>query len=167
MIADVAIRRALSTDLPRLLLLYRLLEVVPEPKVPLDEALVRLRELECNPLHQIYVAEVDQRIVGTFVMVFIPGLSHSARASCIVEDVVVDDALQGAGIGRRMMRFAMDLCAARDCYKLTLSSHVRRDQAHRFYEGLGFTRHGYSFLIDDAAGRSNGDATAPPSAARD
>lgn len=167
MIGDVAIRRALATDLPRLLSLYLLLEIVPEPIVSLDDALVRLREIESNPLHQIYVAEVDECIVGTFVMVFIPGLSHSARASCIVEDVVVDGALQGAGIGRRMMRFAMDLCAARDCYKLTLSSHVRRDQAHRFYEGLGFARHGYSFLIGDAAGGGNGDATAPPFAACD
>jgi ribosomal protein S18 acetylase RimI-like enzyme len=57
-----------------------------------------------------------------------------------------------------MMQFAMKLCAARDCYKLVLSSHVNHEKAHAFYEGLGFRKHGYSYLIDpgDAA------ATAAP-----
>jgi hypothetical protein len=29
-----------------------------------------------------------------------------------------------------------------------LSSHLGRAQAHRFYDGLGFRKHGFSFLIE-------------------
>ena len=29
-------------------------------------------------------------------------------------------------------------------------SALKRDQAHAFYEGLGFARHGYSFLVEFA-----------------
>jgi ribosomal protein S18 acetylase RimI-like enzyme len=83
-------------------------------------------------------------------MVFVGGLAHGARDSCVIEDVVVAEEARGAGIGTRMMRFAMDLCTGRECYKLVLSSHLDRENARRFYERLGFRRHGYSFLIDRA-----------------
>jgi ribosomal protein S18 acetylase RimI-like enzyme len=143
-----AIRLARPADLEQLLTLYRLLDAESEPTVSIEVARYRLRRLESNPLQRLYVAERESRLVGTFSMIFVPGISHGARDSCVIEDVVVDTQVQGSGIGRQMMRFAMAQCAMQDCYKLTLSSHVNRERAHRFYEGLGFRRHGYSFLIE-------------------
>ena len=145
---NLTIRTACAADVASLLSLYKLLEVVTEPAVPLESALAYFRDLESNPRHRIYVAERGASIVGTFSLIFIPGLSHSARDSCVVEDVVVAYELQGDGIGKQMMRFAMAACVARHCYKLVLSSHVQRARAHRFYEGLGFRKHGYSYLLD-------------------
>jgi len=46
-----------------------------------------------------------------------------------------------------MMEHAREECCKAGCYKLTLSSGTPREGAHRFYESLGFERHGYSFLI--------------------
>ena len=46
-----------------------------------------------------------------------------------------------------MMRFALDRCRAKGCYKLALSSNAKRERAHAFYESLGFERHGYSFRV--------------------
>jgi GNAT superfamily N-acetyltransferase len=46
-----------------------------------------------------------------------------------------------------MMRRAMDECRQAGCYKLALSSNLKREAAHRFYEGLGFEKHGYSFWV--------------------
>jgi len=146
------IRIACAADVASLLSLYKLLEVVAEPAVSLEGALACFHDLESNPHHRLYVAELDATIVGTFSLIFIPGLSHSARDSCVVEDVVVAYERQGAGIGKQMMRFAMAACVARHCYKLVLSSHLRREQAHRFYEGLGFRKHGYSYLLDLSGG---------------
>jgi ribosomal protein S18 acetylase RimI-like enzyme len=65
-----------------------------------------------------------------------------------VEDVAVLPRYQGRGIGRAMMRHAMSECRAAGCYKLTLSSNLKREAAHRFYDGLGFERHGYSFRVE-------------------
>lgn len=152
---NLTIRIACAADVASLLSLYKLLEVVTEPAVPLERALACFRDLESNPHHRLYVAERGATIVGTFSLIFIPGLSHSARDSCVVEDVVVAHELQGAGIGKQMMRFAMAACVARHCYKLVLSSHVRREQAHRFYEGLGFRKHGYSYLLDLSGGSAS------------
>jgi GNAT superfamily N-acetyltransferase len=50
-------------------------------------------------------------------------------------------------VGRAMMAHAIEQCRKAGCYKLALSSNLKREDAHRFYESLGFERHGYSFVI--------------------
>lgn len=39
------------------------------------------------------------------------------------------------------------LAHKKGCYKAALSSNLKRERAHAFYESLGFERHGYSFRI--------------------
>jgi len=68
----------------------------------------------------------------------------------IAEAVVIRPACRGRGLGRAMMHAAMALAAEKGAYKLALSSNLRRLDAHRFYDGMGFTRHGVSFSIDVA-----------------
>ena len=118
-------------------------------------ATARFVDLTSRQGHVVYVAELHGEIVGTFALIFVGGLAHTGRDSAIVEDVAVAADRQGSGIGRQMMAFAMRQSALRDCYKLTLSSHLRREAAHHFYDGLGFRKHGYSFLIDAVAAQEN------------
>ena len=75
-------------------------------------------------------------------------LGHRGTPSAIVEDVVVDATRQGGGIGRQMMHYALERSREAGCYKLVLSSNLKREAAHRFYDSLGFKRHGYSFLME-------------------
>ena len=70
------------------------------------------------------------------------------KKSGLIEDVAVSRELQGRGIGKQMMRFAIETCKKKSCYKVCLSSNLKRQNAHRFYEGLGFQIHGYSFLME-------------------
>jgi GNAT superfamily N-acetyltransferase len=60
---------------------------------------------------------------------------------------VVAPDCQSMGIGRRMMAFARERCAENGCYKLALSSNLKRERAHEFYESIGFEKHGYSFRV--------------------
>jgi len=46
-----------------------------------------------------------------------------------------------------MMKGALDLAREQGCYKVVVSSNLKRTQAHAFYESLDFERHGYSFRI--------------------
>ncbi len=82
-------------------------------------------------------------------------LAHNGAPSAIIEDVAVDPGWQGRGIGKQMMQYAMKLCRDKGCYKAALSSNLKREKAHAFYESLGFERHGYSYRIDP--GRSPTD----------
>ena len=115
----------------------------------LDEAAAVsiFRRFRQYPDYRLYVAERDGEIVGTFALLVMDNLAHRGARSGVVEDVVVRADLRGLGIGRQMMAFARERCRAAGCYKMALSSNLNREAAHRFYESLGFDRHGYSFLI--------------------
>jgi len=150
---SLVIRLAEAEDVPRLVELCGLLDLKLEQRLDIDRARQHFQKLKSRSEHMIYVAERDRQVVGTFALIFVGGLAHAARESCIVEDVAVARECQGMGIGKSMMRYAMAVCASRACYKLVLSSHLDRAAAHRFYEGLGFRVHGYSFLIDSLDSR--------------
>jgi len=144
----MTIRPAVKADLPGVLALYAQPEIDDGDVLSLDEAARLHEKFSRYPDYTLYVAEDDGRIAGSFALLIMDNLGHLGAPSAIVEDVVVDPALHGRGIGRQMMRFAMDKCRQRRCYKLMLSSNARRDRAHAFYESLGFARHGFSFRIE-------------------
>ncbi len=142
----VEIRAAAEAALPAILALYR--DVGDRHVLPLDQAQTIFRRMQSYPDYVVYVAVGAGAIVGTFALLIMDNLAHLGAPSGVVEDVVVRSDRQGRGIGRRMMQFARERCRERGCYKMTLSSSLRREAAHRFYETLGFERHGYSFLME-------------------
>lgn len=144
---EPVIRSATRDDFAALSVLYEQLQVAGDPSLSPGESRRRFEALLERPGHTMFVAEIGGEVVGTYALIFIPGLTHGGRDSAIVEDVVVSPAHRGKGIGTWMMRDAMERSRRRECYKLVLSSHLQRDNAHRFYEGLGFRKHGFSFLV--------------------
>jgi ribosomal small subunit protein bTHX len=117
----------------------------PEPDVAASAH--RFARIAAYPDYAVYLAEEDGVPVGTFALLVMDNLAHGGAPEGVVENVVVAEGRRGQGIGRALMRFAMDRCAAAGCYKLVLSSNVQREAAHRFYEDLGFVQHGLSFSV--------------------
>ena len=143
------IRDATEADLPRLVeLLDQLaLDTPREERGPPLPAFYRnaFHRVDANDGQRLLVLEVDGEIVGTLVLLIIPNITHQGRPYATVENVVVEERERGAGYGRQLMRYAIEQAKAAGCYKLTLTSHKRRTDAHRFYERLGFesTYEGY------------------------
>lgn len=143
----IVLREAGEEDLPAVLAL------VDEPgkrggrAVGLEEARQILSRMRSYPSYRLMVAELGERIVGTYSLLVIEHLAHAGSRSAIVEQVFVADDARRTGVGRAMMHHAMKLAAQSRCYKLTLSSSLARTDAHAFYDNLGFERHGVSFLI--------------------
>jgi GNAT superfamily N-acetyltransferase len=54
--------------------------------------------------------------------------------------MVVDEPFRGRGIGTELVRAAEQALKERGCYMVEVTSHVRRTEAHRFYERLGYAR---------------------------
>lgn len=143
----VAIREAKAKELPAVLSLYAQLDK-DEKHIPNPEKARKLfRRIRSYPDYKIYLATVRGEIIGTFALLIMDNLAHQGMPSGIVEDVIVDRKWRHSGIGKAMMRFAMKRCRGRGCYKLVLSSNAKRQGAHRFYEKLGFRKHGYSFWV--------------------
>lgn len=145
---SLRIRTAEKEDLNKILELYHGLTEDPDDKISLGEAVEKFEKLKTYPDYKLYVAEYKNEIAGTFAVLIMDNLAHRGEPSSIVEDVVVRSDLQGKGIGGEMMQFAMKVSRQKGCYKMVLSSHLRRENAHRFYESLGFTKHGHSFVVD-------------------
>ncbi len=142
------IRLATQDDLPDILRLYALPDFDDGRALSLDDARNKFERLQRYPDYHLYVALDGGRIVGTFSLLVMEKLLHLATPAAIVDDVIVDEDRRGQGVGKQMMQYAMQLAREKGCYKLALSTNVKRTAAHRFYESLGFTRHGYSYIVD-------------------
>ncbi|MCY7351939.1 MAG: GNAT family N-acetyltransferase [Cytophagaceae bacterium] len=141
------LRPATEMDLPAVLDLYR--TALQDPKIlSLESTTALFRKMQTYPDYTLFVAETDAGVIGTFALLILDNLGHFGTPSGVVEDVAVRPDQQGRGIGKEMMEFALARCREKGCYKLTLSSNLRRADAHRFYESLGFRKHGFSFLME-------------------
>jgi len=143
----VHFREASKADLPDILRLLAQPNMDDGQVLSLTEAEQVFDRMAHYPDYRIVVAIHDARIVGTFALLIMDNLGHRGAPSGVIEDVAVDPQCQGQGIGKAMVRHALRLCGERGCYKVALSSNLKRERAHAFYESLDFERHGYSFRI--------------------
>lgn len=160
---EPGIRPACEADLPALCALLRQLAsddasestpaqeaaepAAPEAPTPAQSgAFAALRALPCA---EVFVIEEAGRVVGTAQLVVVPSVAGGGRPKAIVDDVVVDRAFRGRGLGERLVRHCIEAARARGVRKLQLASNQRRAAAHRFYERLGFapSHRGYSMLF--------------------
>jgi GNAT superfamily N-acetyltransferase len=123
-------------------------ELDSEQSLDLRDAKRVFERMESYPDYAIYVAELEGEVVGAFALLIMDNPAHMGAPSGIVEDVVVGAEWRGRGVGKAMMQHAIKKCERAGCYKMTLSSNLKRKAAHKFYESLGFQQHGYSFLIN-------------------
>ncbi len=145
------VRPATDEDLPAVLGLYAQPGLDNGRELDLETARRIHAEFKRYPAYRLFVAcegSPNGQVVGSFALLVMHNLAHGGTPSAIVEDVVVAPERQGQGVGRVMMTHAMDVARQAGCYKLALSSNAKRQDAHAFYESLGFSRHGYSFAIE-------------------
>lgn len=145
---SLVVREAEAADLPGILALYGQPEIDDGDVLPLADAEALFQRFRDYPDYRLFVAEIDGAVAGTFALLIMDNLGHRGAPSGVIEDVAVDPARQGSGIGRAMMAHALRECRKRGCYKVALSSNLKRRSAHAFYEAIGFERHGYSFLVE-------------------
>jgi GNAT superfamily N-acetyltransferase len=146
MSAAPQIREATDAELDRLIDLYEASGI----DAPADSDRRAAPAHFADILHAggvVLLAELDGEPVGTLTLFILPLLAHRGRPEAVVEDVAVHPRAQGHGVGRALMHEAMRRARARGCYKLALSSNLKRTEAHAFYDHLGFQRHGVSFVV--------------------
>lgn len=146
--ANIKIRKAFVKDLPAIIHLYAQPEMDNGNVLSKSEAKIIFKKMKSYPSYHIFVATLEDKIVGTFALLIMDNLAHMGTLSGVIEDVAVDPQHQGKGVGKIMMAFAMEQCKKAGCYKLALSSNIKRQKTHKFYESLGFKQHGISFAID-------------------
>jgi GNAT superfamily N-acetyltransferase len=94
--------------------------------------------IDADPNNHVFVAELDGAVVGTFQLTFIRQLSYGGCLVAQVESVHVDSTVRSRGVGKVMMEHARVEAARRGALRLQLTSNVKRERAHRFYERIGY-----------------------------
>ena len=102
------------------------------------EVLGRLAEMDAEQ-RLVLVAELDGAVVGCLSTSVMRVLHRPAPVGRI-SMMVVDQAVRGRRIGAALVRCAEKALHERGCYMVEVTSHMRRADAHRFYERLGYER---------------------------
>jgi ribosomal protein S18 acetylase RimI-like enzyme len=95
----------------------------------------QLRELVDGDDTVLFIARVDGVIVGSLTLAFyrIP-----TGLKAWIEDVVVDDAARGHGVGRLLNEAALGEAQQRGAKDVSLTSRPSREAANRLYQRIGF-----------------------------
>jgi ribosomal protein S18 acetylase RimI-like enzyme len=94
-----------------------------------------LDEIATSPATVLLVARLDGRIVGSLTLALFR-IPTGMRAW--IEDVVVDEAARGHGVGDALNRAALEIAAERGARTVDLTSRPSREAANRLYRRLGF-----------------------------
>ena len=105
--------------------------------------------IENDPNNQLLVGEEDQ-ILGVLQLTFVPGLTYQGGWRAQIEGVRVHSSARSRGIGRKLVRHAIELSVLRGCRMVQLTTDSSRPDALRFYESLGFvaTHQGMKLRLD-------------------
>lgn len=94
--------------------------------------------IDQEPNNNLFVAEIEGKVVGTFQLVFMLGLSLGACKRAEIEAVRVDASMRGQGLGKTMFAWAIAHARANSCCVLQLTTNKARKDGQRFYDQLGF-----------------------------
>jgi len=140
--SDIDIRRAQEADVPAIVTMLA------------DDPLGRGREDTSEPLAKAYrdaFAAVDAdpnqflavmtdggQVIGTLQITFLAGLSLQGAWRGQIEAVRVAAGRRGERLGQRLLEWAIEKCRERGCRIVQLTTNKSRQDAHRFYDRLGF-----------------------------
>ncbi|HEX4868964.1 MAG TPA: GNAT family N-acetyltransferase [Acidimicrobiales bacterium] len=91
--------------------------------------------LDHQAITQFLATDDDGRIVGVSTLAVFP-IPTGKRAW--VEDVIVDEAVNGQGIGRRLTQAMLDRARQLGCVTVDLTSRPSREAANALYKKVGF-----------------------------
>ncbi|GGR80781.1 GNAT family N-acetyltransferase [Streptomyces rubiginosohelvolus] len=147
--SDLEIRPATPGDLPAVVAMLAddplgAQRESPDDLTPYREALQRLAD---DPNQHVVVAVRQDRVVGTLQLTIVPGLSRRGSTRSIIEGVRIHGDERGSGLGTQLIQWAVDESRRQNCQLVQLTSDVTREDAHRFYERLGFTASHVGFKL--------------------
>jgi GNAT superfamily N-acetyltransferase len=133
------IEPATADDIPQLVELLTILFAQEADFTPDPEKQARgLKMILDEPgLGAIFVARADGAIVGMVSLLYAVSTAEGGRV-CWLEDMVVRSDRRHAGIGSRLLHYAIDFARAHSFTRITLLTDRGSDRAIRFYSRHGF-----------------------------
>ena len=112
----------------------------------------RLKLILSNPAYKTFVAVMDGRVCGMIGTLAYSSYEHDDPSGRILALVTLT-ASRRHGIGRALIATAEKDFVQRGVTRVTLDARLTREDAHKFYESLGYERNGWRFVKRLPAGR--------------
>lgn len=135
----VTIRKIEKEDYPTVASLWRDVLGVPTTDVDLAETYAKMED---DGRYLTLIAEVDKELAGLVTMVFSYAIGHP-DGYAKVNGLGVFEKFRGKGIGRALLESAEQIALDRGAHYVGLASGFSREDAHAFYEHLGYRKTSY------------------------
>jgi GNAT superfamily N-acetyltransferase len=109
-----------------------------------EQVRARLARVAGDDGYAAFVAEADGEVLG-FLGLHRGWVYEHDRPFARLTALVVAERARRRGVGARLVELADGWARERGAFVLMLTTNVRREEAHRFYEALGFSRTGYRY----------------------
>jgi GNAT superfamily N-acetyltransferase len=100
-----------------------------------------------DPHQHLMIAVQDGRPAGTLQLSIQQGLSRRGASRAVIEAVRVHREMRGEGLGTELIEWAISTSRELGAILVQLTSDNSRQEAHRFYEKLGFVRSHAGFKL--------------------
>ncbi len=104
----------------------------------------RLESILTDPRFRTFVAEIDNTVYGMIGTLAHASHEHNDLSGKIIALVVSKKRRRG-DIGRTLIAAAEKDFAKRKVTRVSLTTRFTREEAHQFYEALGYSRTGFRF----------------------
>ncbi len=137
---EITIRRATEHDVADIVALLADDPLGAARETPADPApyLAAFAAIDADPQQRLVVAERAGQVIGTAQLTYLPGLSRRGAVRAQIEAVRIGAAARGTGLGSRLIGWCVEQAREHGCALVQLTSDTSRQDAHRFYERLGF-----------------------------
>ncbi|MGG3915370.1 N-acetyltransferase family protein [Rossellomorea vietnamensis] len=106
---------------------------------PLPESYIQaFNAIDTDPNNELVVACDGDEVVGVQQITFTPYLTHQGGWRATIEGVRTSASVRGAGVGTKMIQWAIARAEERGCHLIQLTTDKQRPDALRFYERLDF-----------------------------
>lgn len=109
------------------------------------EMTARLKSILSTSGYKTLVAIMDGRVCGMIGTITYPSYEHNDPGARILA-LVTWSAVRRRGIGRALIAAAEKDLAQRGIRRVSLNTQLTREDAHKFYESLGYERNGWRFV---------------------
>ena len=108
------------------------------------EMATRLKTVLKDARYKTLVAEIGGKLCGMIGTVSHSSYLHNDFSGRIIT-LVVSSKMRRCGVGRKLVAASEKDFLRRKITRVTLTTRFEREEAHRFYEKLGYARTGFRF----------------------
>jgi ribosomal protein S18 acetylase RimI-like enzyme len=106
---------------------------------------MRMERIAFDERYRTFVAVHDGKVCGMIGTLTCPGYEHNDPGGRILALAILST-MRRRAIGRALIATAEKDFAQRGIRRVALNTRIAREDAHKFYESLGYQRNGWRFV---------------------